>query len=318
MHPTLIESANGMGVHTYGLFILMAFSAAFLVAHGRAMRVGLHPMKLMPIYLAAAIGGMGGGRLLYAFAVDYERTMADPSSLFGASGFAVYGGLIGGALAVSAASVPMKIPFWKLADIAAPSVLIGMGIGRFGCFFAGCCHGALAPLGANATGLLSDDHFLHGQIWMSSTFPFISLEFYEGVGRLLNEPLYPTQLWASGILIGLSVLMLSLWEHRRFDGQLATLLLIIEPLFRSTIEAFRADHRGYAFSWEVSEAVATALPGMSQAGTELGTSVIGFTTSQFIGFGMVLLGGLIYIVRRNAGVAPEIPLDHDDEYEEEI
>jgi len=109
------------------------------------------------------------------------------------------------------------------------------------------------------------------------------------------------------------MLMLSLWERRRFDGQFAAIALMVEPIFRSTIEAFRADHRGYALEWTVSQATADAWPGLSQAGDQLGTPVIGVTTSQAIGFGMVILGALIYAARRNAGVAPEVPLDPDDD-----
>ena len=313
MYPTLIEGPNGLNFNTYGMFIMLAFVAAFLVTHNKSQRAGIHPMALLPCYAAAGIGGLAGGRILYSVAVEpgLMGLLSNPISLISGSGFAMYGGLIGGALAVGIVAIPQGIPPWKLADIAAPSVLIGMGVGRLGCFFAGCCHGGIAPVMPEQSVLVGPP--LQGMLWSSGSFPFITAEFHTGVGRILNTPLYPTQLWAVVSLISLSALLLVLWDFRRFDGQLAAIALMVEPLFRGTIEAFRADHRGTVFQWEVSEAMAARFPGMTQAGGDLSSATMGLTTSQTIGLGMVVLGAMIYASRRNAGVAEEIPFDPDDD-----
>lgn len=309
MWPTLYESTTELGtwgVHTYGLMILVAFCGAFLLVHHRARQVGIDPDRILPLYLAAGVGGLLGGRLLYVLAVEPGRLLAEPWSLFSLSGFAFYGGLLGGAVAVGAAAAALRIPPWKLADIAAPAVLLGLGLGRIGCFFSGCCHGAEAPAGGAP---LLPEGLLQGQIWLSSSFPFLTTEFHGGVGRLLHAPLYPTQLWSAAAGIGLCALLSALWSHRRFDGQIAALTLILEPPFRILIEAFRADHRGYVVTWEVSERVASWFPGLVQAGGSLDANVMGVTTSQAIGLGMILAGAVMYALRRNAGVAPETPLD---------
>lgn len=314
MLPTLYESPQGLGIHTYGLFIVLAFAAAFTVTHTRAAAAGLDTLKLIPTYLAAAVGGLAGGRILYSLAVDPGLVgfLTAPWTLVQGSGFAFYGGLIGGFLAVAAVAIPTGIPPWKLADIAAPSVLIGYGVGRMGCFFAGCCHGAVAPIGPAPRGLLPEEGVIQGQIWLSGAFPFLTTEFHAGVGRLLHEPLYPTQLWSVAVGVGLSGLMLALWDKRRFDGQFAALYLIVEPVFRFLTEAFRADQRGYVFTFPANDAISALFPGLNQAGAELAGAALGITTSQAIGFGMVPIGLVIYAARRNAGVAPEIPLDPDD------
>ncbi len=321
MWPTLFEiqtQSQPIGIHTYGLMILAAFCAAFLLVHVRAQRIGLHPDRLLPIYVAAAVGGLLGGRLLYAVAVSgIAGLLADPASLFAAGGFAVYGGILGGGIAVGAAARAMGIHPWKLADIAAPAVLLGMGIGRFGCFFAGCCHGAVVEGFEPSAGLLPE-RFTGGQIWVADRFPFVATEFASGnggVSRLTDVPLYPTQLWAAFALLALAGLLAWVWERRRFDGQIAALALMLEPLYRITVEAFRADHRGYVFSWPVSEELASWLPrGMTQAGAELGDGlVMGLTTSQAIGLASMALGVAIWFSRRNAGVAEERPVLEDDE-----
>lgn len=321
MWPTITEIQTGsqaIGLHTYGLMILLAFCCAFLLVYVRSLRVGLQPDRLPPVFVAAAVGGLAGGRLLYAFAVDWDRTIANPASLFQPAGFAVYGGVIGGAIAVALTAVFMGIRPWKLADIAAPAVLLGMGIGRLGCLFAGCCHGAEIDHFHPTTGLLPES-FSGGQIWLSNDFPFLATEFASnngGVSRLTDVPLYPTQIWAVVLLVGLAGLLTWMSERRRFDGQIAAMALMLEPLYRITVEAFRADHRGYAFSWPVTESIANMLPaGMTQAGAELGDGLMmGVTTSQAIGLGSLLFGLAIFALRFNAGVAEETPLDEEADF----
>ncbi|MEZ4235172.1 MAG: prolipoprotein diacylglyceryl transferase [Myxococcota bacterium] len=311
MWPTLfhIQGAAGpIDVNTYGLFIALAFSAAFLIIHLRARRAGVNPDQLLLGYVAAAVGGMLGARLLYAVSVDWERTISDPMSLLSCSGFAVYGGVLGGAVAVLSWAAANKLPLWKLADLAGPAVVIGNGIGRFGCFFAGCCHGAIAPTPQNPVGLLPAA-FTGGQIWLSRTFPFVTLEFHGGVGRIHDVPLYPTQLFEALAYTTLAVFLAWRWTRRKFDGQIIGLALVLQPPIRMISEALRADQRGYVLSWEVSEKVAAWFPGMSQAGEQLGAHIVGITTSQGIGLLMMVAGAVILVARRHAGVdttaAPE-------------
>ncbi len=313
MLPTLVEGTGGLGIHTYGLFIALAFASAFLVTANRALAAGISPAQLIPVFLAATAGGLLGGRLLYSVAVDpgLSGLLAHPGALVRGSGFAFYGGLVGGFLAVAPTALRLGIEPWKLADIAAPSVLVGYGVGRLGCFFAGCCHGAVAPVGPDAVPLLGEHAVLHGQIWFTTHWPFVALEFHDGVGEILNQPLYPTQLWQSAYGLAGAALMLALWDKRRFDGQMAALYLVLEPLARIFVEAFRADPRGYAITFPVGEKLAAALPGMSRAGRALAPGWVGLTTSQAIGLCMVVVGIAIYASRRHRGVAPEVPFDPD-------
>lgn len=312
MYPTLYEIQGGMGIHSYGLLIAAAFVAAFVVVYRRSMQVGIHPDRLVGIFLASGLGGAVGARVLYLIAVEPMDRWLQPSAIFSGAGFAYYGGVIGGALAVSAVARAQGTPYWKLADIAGPALVLGYGVGRFGCFFAGCCHGAEAPLGPDPLGLLPSS-FSNGQIWLSSHFPFLTLEFHTGVGRLHDVPLYPTQIWSAFSGLFTFALLSWVWSRRRFDGQVAALTLLMEPAFRILIESFRADQRGYAFSWPAPEFVAGYLPGLGQAGEELGQNLIGLTTSQAIGLGMMVLGVVLYQVLRGQGVAPEKRLQPEED-----
>jgi phosphatidylglycerol:prolipoprotein diacylglycerol transferase len=306
MLPYLFEVGTPTGpfrVPAYGSLLVLAFTLAFLWVHARAPKIGLHPDRLMGVYLAAAGGGILGSRLLYMIAVD-PASLLKPSEWLSSGGFAFYGGLLGGAAGVFALAAVQGLQGWKLADLLAPGLVLGLGIGRLACFFAGCCHGAEAPIGADPVGLLPEG-LLHGQIFWSDRFPFLTTQFDDGVGRLLHVPLYPTQAWS--VVAGLSIWALLAWRHhhRRFDGQVVGTMLIVEPIARFLIESFRADHRGYAFTFPLSPELAARFPGLAQAGTTLGEPMMGVTTSQALGLGMIVVGGLILGLRRRAGVAPE-------------
>jgi len=376
MYPTLIEIPSGgtnVGIHTYGMFIVLAFSVAFLMVHRRAARVGIHPDRLLLNYLAAGVGGMLGARALYTASVAFGTggafllggvflgswavlvaalaarasdgdevklwqvaagsllitsvlgggvaaatgngawVLQFLSEVFSATsgGFAIYGGVIGGAVAVMVLCQLLGIDGWKAADLAAPAVIFAMGIGRFGCFFAGCCHGVVADVGEHPMPVLPEG-LLGGQIWLSDVFPFVTTEFHTGVGRLLHEPLYPTQMMAIVVLCALGAALYWAWGYRKFDGQVAAMALILEPPTRILLEAYRADQRGYAFTWPVSEDVARYFPGMTQAGPQMGMEM-GLTTSQTLGLGAMVLGVLLLVLRWNAGRDDEVEVHHDSD-----
>ncbi len=307
MYPTLYET-SGVGIHLYGLMILAAFCAAFGLVHWRSIQIGFHPDKLIGVYVASAVGGMLGGRLLYVAAVEPAKFLENPGSLFALSGFAVYGGIIGGALGVAAVSRFMGLNTWKMADVAAPAVILGMGIGRIGCFFAGCCYGVDAQH-ALLHPILPEE-LLHGQVYTTPVFPWIVNTFDDGVGRM-HVPLYPTQLWSVVVLCSLAAVLASLWHKRRFDGQIGAMALLLEPIARILIEAFRADQRGYVVTFPVIESVDRWFPGLAQAG-EVGESArMGITTSQGLGLGAMVFGAIVFAVRWNAGITPEIPVTAD-------
>ena len=58
-------------------------------------------------------------------------------------GLVVYGSLIGGALGFVIFAVRHRIPALCLLDIAAPTFMLGLAVGRIGCLLNGCCYGGL-------------------------------------------------------------------------------------------------------------------------------------------------------------------------------
>ena len=312
MLPRLYEGADGLQLPTYGVLVTAAFCAAFLYIHVRVRKIGVLPDKMLGAYIAAFVGGMLGARIMYVMFVETDKFLANPLSVFdlASGGFAVYGGLIGGAAAVLAWMFQAQLPIFKLGDIIVPGVILAMGIGRFACFFAGCCHGAPVPHFDGGVSIA----FPYGEVWFSSGFPFLATEFHDGgVSRIEDIPLFPTQLWSAFASITVAGILTWFWDRRTFDGQVAALGLLIEPPTRIFVEAFRADHRGYVISWAVDPAIVEWLPGMSSAGTALEGPTMGITTSQFVGFCFIAAGAAIYLSQRRAGIAEEIPISDDDD-----
>ena len=314
MLPKLYEvSDGGLFLPMYGLMVTAAFCAAFVYIHLRVPKIGIVPDRMLPAYGAAFVGGLLGARVMYVLTTDFSSFLANPLVLFAPSGggFAVYGGLLGGAAAVLAYLVYARMPLFKLGDIIWPAVILAMGIGRLGCFSAGCCHGA-AIHGFEGASLELNG----GELLFSTQWPFVAMEFHPvsgSVSRLFDMPLYPTQLWS--VIAGVSIagLLAWLWHRRQFDGQIMALGLLLEPPTRFFVEAFRADHRGYVVTWPASEAWLEWFPGMAQAGdTLLDAGRMGLTSSQFGALLLMVLGAVIYAVQHNRGIAPEEAIEEDD------
>ena len=128
-------------IHGYGLIIAIGVIAAYIVAEKRAAKVGLDPEALFGLTICAVVTGLAGAKLLF-YILDIRQILENPRLLLDVSnGFVVYGGIITGVICVFLYCRIKKLPFLRYADIMLPSVALGQGFGRIGCFLAGCCYG---------------------------------------------------------------------------------------------------------------------------------------------------------------------------------
>ena len=283
MYPTFFRF-QGQGFHMWGLMLMLGFTVAILVLNKRAKRVGIDPDLLVMFYQIIIIAALVGSRLLHFVFAEPALFFSDPLVFFDfdQGGFAFYGGAIGGAAAGSWYIKRQGIPSWKLLDAAAPTMMLGLTIGRLGCFFAGCCHGRIVDAVQTHT-LLS---LPGGTVVTIDGWPFVAFNFVAGVGvgSTHGVPIYPTQ-WFESVGAFMVFAFLSwLWLKRRsFDGLIFGTLLMLYPLLRSTIETFRGD------------------------GVR-GTDWFGLlSTSQLVSIPTFLLGLGIVLVRMRSGLAPEEP-----------
>jgi phosphatidylglycerol:prolipoprotein diacylglycerol transferase len=113
------------------------------------------------------------------------------------------------------------------------------GIGRWGCFFSGCCWGTPTDLP-----------------W-AVTFPEVGRRFHRG---LPDVPLHPTQIYFS--LVGFAIFLALAWLYRRkrFHGQIISTFLLLYAVTRFFLEYVRGDEeRGFLLGGLVSTSQGVSL-----------------------------------------------------------
>ena len=140
MLPTLFK-IGPITIHSFGFMLAVGFLLVAWLAAKEFNRRGYSSDDAWTITLAAMIGGVVGAKLY--FAIDHwPETVKDPDGvLFSGAGLTYYGGLIGGAIAVILTSQKKKIPLGVMADMGAPLIALGYGVGRLGCLLNGDDYG---------------------------------------------------------------------------------------------------------------------------------------------------------------------------------
>ena len=136
MLPILFQFGP-LTIYSFGVFMALAAIAATWVVQSELKRKGYNPELASTMVFAAAIGGLVGARILFIFE-EWSNFLRSPwDYIFTGAGFTWYGGFLGGVLGVTWVVLKNNIPWLKAADIAAPALAVGYGIGRLGCHVAG-------------------------------------------------------------------------------------------------------------------------------------------------------------------------------------
>lgn len=203
-------------IYGYGLMIGIGIVAAYLMTEYRAKKKGLNPEPVFGLTIFSVIGGFLGSKILY-MSTRIGDIIQNPSVLKEvASGWVVYGGIIGGILTAVVYCRVKKMEFLKYLDVALPSVALAQGFGRIGCFLAGCCYGMMT------------------ESWCSVTF---TNSAYAPNGI----PLVPTQLISSGLDFLLFAVLILLARYLKTPGQVSSFYLIFYSIGRFVLEFFRGD-----------------------------------------------------------------------------
>ena len=142
MHPELL-SWGPINVHTWGVMIAIAFMVVnYLVTRTITQSKLMTPDDVLEGGIVAIFSGVLGARM--AFIIEYRSLFKnDLREIFMIQhgGLVFYGGLILGLISLAIWCRIRKFCLIKVLDATAPAMLIGIGIGRIGCFFNGCCYG---------------------------------------------------------------------------------------------------------------------------------------------------------------------------------
>jgi prolipoprotein diacylglyceryl transferase len=159
VHPEFIR-LGPLDIHTYGVLVAIGFMVGLAVAAWRARREGVDPDRITDLGAWLVVSGMLGGKLFHIiyFSGTTSCTAWHQQGVRSLrEGFVFYGGLIVATLTAAAYTTVKKLPFFRVADIFAPSLALGHAFGRLGCFFNGCCYGKVCAMRFSARCPVSQD-----------------------------------------------------------------------------------------------------------------------------------------------------------------
>jgi len=161
VHPILFHFGS-FPISSFGVMMVIAFLLGNYLLRIDVVAEGYDAIIADDIIFRAAIGGILGAKFYYLieniptgqaadningliniiagiFTLNGER-IAFGIQNFGA-GLVFLGGLVGGMAAVSWYIYRKNLNWFKIADLAAPFLVLGHGIGRIGCFLVGDDYG---------------------------------------------------------------------------------------------------------------------------------------------------------------------------------
>ena len=238
---------EGLPIFGYGFMLFIAVASGGWLAARRAAREHLgcdadsSRDKIWDLAFCLFLSGIAGARLFYL--VEYrEKVFKDVTSVrdfvftvvnLSNGGIVLYGGLIAAAVAFFVFCAVNRIRPLALLDIITPSIFLGIGFGRIGCFLNGCCYGKESTL-PWAVQFPQD----------SATFLALVEKKLLDENALCTPALHPTQLYSA--LDGFVLAALTAWyfSRRRRNGEVFAIGLFIYPITRFLIEFIRNDEPG--------------------------------------------------------------------------
>lgn len=211
MYPTFIRIGS-FEVTSFGVLVAIAALAGIWIFGRELTRSGL-PAEGSNAAMAGVLGGLAGAKLLWA--LEFSGSAPFASLIFSRGGLSWFGGLIGGVGTGLWMLHRYRIPLLRGLAAATPALAIGHAIGRIGCF------------------LVGDDY------GRPSTLPW-AVAFPQGLPPTF-ERVHPTQLYETGALLVLAVLLFR-WRRRSVaDAVVLGRYLVLAGAIRFLIEFVRVN-----------------------------------------------------------------------------
>jgi phosphatidylglycerol:prolipoprotein diacylglycerol transferase len=220
-------------------------------------RTGRGTTTVSPSVLSGTIAGVAAaagvvGAKVFHILENLDAFMLDPAGmLFATGGLTFYGGLIVAGLALAWLLRRYGLSVRRMADVAAPSLMLGYGIGRIGCHLAGDGDWGIA---AN---LAAKPDMVPMWLW-AETYP-------HAIVGPPDVPVYPTPIYEAVACIALAGLLWGLRTHPFRAGWLFALYLVLNGIERFLIEQIRVNNTGDLLGFTVTQAEVIAL-GLVAAG----------------------------------------------------
>lgn len=223
-------------VRWYGILITCGIVLAFLYAIWRGKREKVKSDDVIDIGILTVVLGVLGARLYYVL-----TTLNDGHHHYGSfidviaiwqGGLAIYGGIIGGAIAVIIVTLWKKINTFKVMDMILPGVMIAQAIGRWGNFFNGEAYGyAIADT--------TKYYFFNTEFALPSGEGTLFHTFRMGLGNGMFY--HPTFLYECVWNVIGFILLNVFYKRKKFHGQIALMYCTWYGFGRMFVEGLRTD-----------------------------------------------------------------------------
>lgn len=133
--PILIK-LGPIAIRWYGLLIASAVLIGVTLSGYLARRRNINPETMGDLAIWLVLGAIPGARIYYVL-FQWSQYAQNPAEIFAIwrGGIAIHGAILGGLIATLIFARIQRIAFWQLADLVAPSLILGQAIGRWGNFF---------------------------------------------------------------------------------------------------------------------------------------------------------------------------------------
>ena len=218
-------------IYWYGVIIATGALLGIYLAMREAERLGWKQDLIIDFVVFAIPIAILSARIYYVI-FEWERYVDGPLwKIFAIweGGIAIHGAVIGGVLTAIVFARVKEISFWKLADIVAPSLILGQAIGRWGNFMNQEAHGGPVSEAVYTNflqylpdfimnqmtigGVMYHPTFLYESVWNILVFTFLillrkynplrgetflSYLIFYSIGRLFIEGLRTDSLYVFG------------------------------------------------------------------------------------------------------------------------
>ncbi|WP_449622704.1 prolipoprotein diacylglyceryl transferase [Robertmurraya sp. Marseille-Q9965] len=233
-------SLGPIDVHWYGIIIGVGLALALFLAIREGERRGLEKDTFADLMLWAIPIAIISARIYYVLFEwgYYSQNPGDIIKIWN-GGIAIHGALIGSVITAYVFSKNKGISFWKLADIAAPSIILGQAIGRWGNFMNQEAHGEEVSRAFLENLYLPD--FIVDQMYINGTY-YHPTFLYESVWNLLGF-----------------ILLISLRRVNLRRGEMFLSYVIWYSIGRFFIEGMRTDSLMLTEHLRIAQTISIAL-----------------------------------------------------------
>lgn len=190
-HPITEIPLGPLSIKTWGLMVALGFLAALWVGVRETKRHQIKTDHMYNIMLLAITGGLLGGRFLYIVIhwSHYGQNFIDIFKLW-EGGAIFYGGFALAAGGIYYYIRKHKLSFWRMADISALAMGVGIFVGRIGCYLIGDHMGKVTDF---ITGVTYYGEIRHNTAMYSS---LVGLIFFAAIWPLRKKIKVPGAVFA--------------------------------------------------------------------------------------------------------------------------